>query len=60
MSQIGSKIVISETDHADSGVCGGGSNAPIGGLVMQRCYCGNFDDGGVAVTVDVDIDVSVA
>ena len=64
VSQIGSKTVISKTAYTNDGANSGRSDAPIGGFVTRRYACGNFDGGGDAGTVDVDVyldaDIAIA
>ena len=60
VSRIGSKTVISETVYADDGNRGGGSDAPMGGLVMRRCACGKCNNGGDCGTIDVAVNIAVA
>ena len=46
VSQIGSKTVTRETTNANYGAHSGVPNAEMGGLVTQRCDCGDQNGGG--------------
>ena len=51
---------MSKNAYADGGVCGSGSDTPMGGLVRRWCDCDDCDSGVDAGTVDVDVDMVVA
>ena len=53
-------MVIRETVFANYRFRGGGSDSPMGRLIMWQFARGNCDSGGVTGTVDVYIDVDVA
>ena len=52
--------MISETVYADDGNRVGGSNVPMGGLVMRRYACGKCNNGGDCGTIDVAVNIAVA
>ena len=60
MSRIESKTATTETAYDDNRACGGGSDAEMGGLIMQQCDCGDCDSYGYAGNVGVDVDLEVA
>ena len=57
VSQIKSETVTRKIADADDRVCGGGSDAEIGGLITRRCDHSNLNGGVGAGTLDIDADV---